>query len=82
MSYDFTPTTAQVEDFWASDGKYQPAAKSYELEESRAEFRRWFAGYVTVAEADRRGEVKWDEGWREGYLAGVTDADNCWRAEA
>ena len=42
---DYTPTTAQVRDFWASDGKFQPAAKSYGFTESTAEFDRWLEAH-------------------------------------
>lgn len=53
----YTPTTEQVRGFWASDGKYQPAAKSYDEQESAAEFDRWL------------NQVR-AEAWDEGYDAG------------
>ena len=45
MSDGYTPTTRQVRTFWASDGKLQPAAKSYKFAESAAEFDRWLAAH-------------------------------------
>lgn len=37
----YTPATRQIEDFWASGGIEQPAAKSHDRAEGVAEFRRW-----------------------------------------
>jgi hypothetical protein len=48
--------------FWASDGKAQPASKSYDYDESADKFDRWLAEYP-----QRVGEAIWDD----GYLAGV-----------
>lgn len=39
----YTPTLAQVRDFWASDGNLQPAVKSYEYGEGCTEFDRFIA---------------------------------------
>lgn len=39
----YTPTLAQVRDFWASDGNLQPAAKSYEYGKGCTEFDRFIA---------------------------------------
>lgn len=55
---DYTPTLAQVRDFWASDGNLQPAAKSYEYGEGCAEFYRFIA--------DVRADA-WDEGLQAGW---------------
>lgn len=38
---EYTPSTEQVRQFWASDGNFQPAAKSYDSYESLLEFDRW-----------------------------------------
>ena len=45
MSDGYTPTMEQVRTFWASDGKLQPAAKSYKFAESAAEFDRAVAAH-------------------------------------
>ena len=49
---EYTPNIAQVRRFWASDGALQPAAKSYDFEESAAEFDRFIRGIKAEA---------WDE---------------------
>lgn len=60
MSSDYTPTLAQVRDFWASDGNLQPAAKSYEYGEGCTEFDRFIrkveAGALREAGAAVMGE--------------------------
>lgn len=54
----YTPTTRQIEDFWASDGIEQPAAKSHDRAEGIAEFRRWLERH------DRETAARaWDEGF-------------------
>lgn len=55
---EYTPTMAQVRQFWASDGALQPAAKSYDFEESAAEFDRFIADVKADA---------WDEGLQVGW---------------
>lgn len=45
MADEYTPTTEQVREFWASDGQHQPAAKSFRPLESEAEFDRWLAAH-------------------------------------
>lgn len=53
---EYTPTTEQVRNFWASDGTHQPAAKSYDFTESRDEFDRWLARVRRDA-----AKAAWDE---------------------
>lgn len=45
MTSKYTPTTEQVREFWASDGRHQPAAKSFGAQESADEFDRWLAAH-------------------------------------
>ena len=53
------PTTRQMEDFWASDGTEQPAAKSHDRAEGVSEFQRW------LEQHDREVSARaWDEGYR------------------
>lgn len=49
---EYTPTTEQVRNFWASDGTHQPAAKSYDYGESRNEFDRWLARHDAEVKAE------------------------------
>ena len=75
--YEYTPTTEQVRTFWASDGKHQPAAKSYGHEESALEFDRWLAARDRVVAANA-----WDEGYGQGVRDNERDmepADNPYR---
>jgi len=58
---DYTPTTEQLRDFWTSDGSYQPAAKSYDYDESVAEFNRWLR--QVKAEALEPIRALLEEGW-------------------
>jgi hypothetical protein len=68
---EYTPTTEQVRQFWASDGNFQPAAKSYDYYESLLEFDRWLAAH------DRETARKaWDEGY-DRAVATHCDADDC-----
>mgnify|MGYP007028411770 CR=1 FL=1 len=60
----YTPTTRQIEDFWASDGIEQPAANSHDRAEGVAEFRRW------LEQHDRETAAR---AWREGWWAGLHD---------
>lgn len=74
----YTPTTRQVEDFWASDGTEQPAAKSHDRAEGVAEFRRWLAQHdrEIAARAWREGaQTLWartSEGWNSETAADYT----------
>ena len=61
----YTPTTKQIEEFWASDGAGQPAAKSYNYAEGLLEFRRW------LAQHDRETAAS---AWDEGRECGTIDA--------
>lgn len=55
---EYTPTIAQVRQFWASDGALQPAAKSYDFEESAAEFDRFIEKVKAEAVRERDSRVR------------------------
>lgn len=89
MSEPYTPTTEQVREFWASDGKHLPAAKSYERRASIAEFDRWLD--QVKADARREGLAEgWDEavemaadkGWLHVDAVADTSDRNPYRQEA
>ena len=64
-----TPTTSQVEEFWASGGAEQPAAKSRSRAEGVAEFRRW------LEQHDRETAARaWDIGHSWGWSDAKTKA--------
>lgn len=68
----YTPTTRQMEDFWASAGTEQPAAKSHDRAEGVAEFRRW------LEQHDREIAAR---AWEVGHSWGWYDARAKARAE-
>lgn len=63
----YTPTTGQIEDFWASDGTEQPAAKSYDRAEGAAEFRRWLEQHDRETAA-RAWEIGHSWGWDDAKI--------------
>lgn len=54
---EYVPTTGQVRGFWASDGKHQPAAKSYDYIEAADEFDRWLAKHDRDVKAEALEEA-------------------------
>lgn len=60
----YTPATRQIEDFWASDGTEQPAAKSRDRAEGVAEFRRWLEQHDREVAA-RAWDIGHSWGWED-----------------
>lgn len=70
----YTPTTRQVEDFWASDGIVSPAAKSYDRAEGVAEFRRWLEQHDRETAA-RAWEIGHSWGWDDARTKARVERD-------
>lgn len=64
---EYTPTTGQVRQFWASEGTHVPAAKSEDYVVSAAEFDRWLDRERAIARREGQAEgMRSTASWLEG----------------